>query len=309
MPNMVTRANLGAWVLKCNPEVWDLAAFLALGGTTITDWSVAENYRSDLMRKGDPVIFWVSGPRSGEVTYRGLWGVGRLAGLPQMNPAGDQPVEDSLWLDTRMEATHDYGVLTDLPLLDEPIPAEVIEHDPILGGCEILRAQQMANPSYLTKEEYAGLKRVLRTHQPPDTEQTVTFDRLGGAGFGDRANNKKVEDAAMQAVRRHLEKRGYKVFDVSRRNVGWDLTAYRSRDQHLRYVEVKGVSGTQEKVLLTANEINRADDNKEWELAIVTSALSDPKIHFYGVTALDERMYVLVWQADLTTATPRKEEA
>lgn len=36
-----------------------------------------------------------------------------------------------------MEATHDYGVLTDLPLLDDPIPAQVIEHDPILSGCEI----------------------------------------------------------------------------------------------------------------------------------------------------------------------------
>lgn len=309
MANMVTRANLGAWVLKCNPEVWDLAEFLELGGHTITDWSVAENYRADLMRKRDPVIFWVSGPRSGDLTYRGLWGIGRLAGTPQMNPAGDQPVEESLWLDQRMEATHDYGVLTDLPLLDDPIPAEVIEHDPILSGCEIFRAQQMANPSYLTKEEYAALKRIMRAYQPPDTDETVTFSHRGGAGFGDPVNNKKVEDAAMQAVRSHLEKRGYTVSDVSRRNVGWDLTAYRSRDKHVRFVEVKGVSGTREKVLLTRNEVNRADANPEWELAIVTSALSDPKIRFYSVRALDECMRVLVWQADLTKAKPRKEKA
>lgn len=45
-----------------------------------------------------------------------------------------------------------------------------------------------------------------------------------------------------------------------------------ARDNHLRLVEVKGVSGTREQVLLAANEVRRADENQEWGLAILTQA-------------------------------------
>lgn len=298
MAELVSRDNLGAWVLKCNPAVWDLERFLEVGGDNITDWSVQENYRSDLMRKGDPVVFWVAGKREGDPVFRGLWGVGRLAGEPQMNPAGEQDPDDSLWLDLEKEATHDYGVLADLPLLEEPIPADVLENDPVLRDCEIFRAQQVGNPSFLTKQEYESLQQILSTYQPEDGEDTVTVGKKG-AGFGDAETNKKVEDAAMQAVTEHLESEGYVVRNVAKHKVGWDLAAYRKDDQDLRLVEVKGVAGAKKKVLLTANEVIRAEETSEWQLAVVTDALSDPKVTFYAPEVLEEAT-ALLWQVDLT---------
>ena len=40
--NAVTETTLGAWVMKCNPAVWDLAAFIAAGETIIDGLSGAE---------------------------------------------------------------------------------------------------------------------------------------------------------------------------------------------------------------------------------------------------------------------------
>ena len=48
--NAVTEESLGAWVMKCNPEVWDLLGFVADGNKVIDDWTVVQNYRSDMIR-------------------------------------------------------------------------------------------------------------------------------------------------------------------------------------------------------------------------------------------------------------------
>lgn len=308
MPETVTRKNLGAWVLKCNPEVWDLATFVELGGDTILDWSVAQNYRSDLMRKGDPVVFWVVGPRNGLITYRGLWGVGRLTGTPQWDPSGPLDPANSLWLDKEKEGEHEYGVLTQIPLLHHPIPADVIAAEPVLKDCEIFRVQQIANPSFLTKEEHKALQRIVKTYVPESDEETVTISS-DSAGFGDPQQNAHVEEVAMAAVTTHLEKAGFEVRDVSMRKVGWDLTAFRPNGSGLRLVEVKGVSGSQPKVLLTANEVVTATFEDEWELAVVTDALTDPKVAFYSRKAALKSVIPMVWRADLTKAKPRKEKA
>lgn len=74
----ITSENFGAWVLKCNPSIWDLGEYLEMGGTDIDGWSLGRSYRLELMRAGQPVVFWVSGPLKGERTFRGIWGIGRL---------------------------------------------------------------------------------------------------------------------------------------------------------------------------------------------------------------------------------------
>jgi len=36
--------------MNCNPEVWDLLGFVADGNKVIDDWTVVQNYRSDMIR-------------------------------------------------------------------------------------------------------------------------------------------------------------------------------------------------------------------------------------------------------------------
>ena len=77
----VNRADLGAWLARCNPATWDLAAYVAAGHRTIGTWSVRDNYRSRLMRPDDAIVFWVSGV---DRTYRrGIWGIGRITDRPE----------------------------------------------------------------------------------------------------------------------------------------------------------------------------------------------------------------------------------
>ncbi len=70
--NAVTEENFGAWVLKCNPVIWDLQGFVADGHRLIDSWSVVENYRSAMMRHGQRVLLWVTGPERGPLP-RGFW--------------------------------------------------------------------------------------------------------------------------------------------------------------------------------------------------------------------------------------------
>lgn len=40
---MISDQNLGTWMLRRNPETWDLAAFITDGGKWINNWSVVDN--------------------------------------------------------------------------------------------------------------------------------------------------------------------------------------------------------------------------------------------------------------------------
>jgi len=92
-----------------------------------------------------------------------------------------------------------------------------------------------------------------------------------------------VEKAAVNRVRQHYERMGYRCTSVEKDNVGWDLEfdrdTSRLRDTPLLLVEVKGCSGDAAVVELTPNEF-KAMQSKEhrdrYRLAIVTNALGEP---------------------------------
>lgn len=75
---------------------------MADGGEWIGDWSVVRNYRSEMMKPGDRVVFWVSG--NGRRVARGIWGIGYVTGLVQ---------------DARLAVTNSIDV--DIPLFDTPV--------------------------------------------------------------------------------------------------------------------------------------------------------------------------------------------
>ena len=71
-----------------------------------------------------------------------------------------------------------------------------------------------------------------------------------GAGFGDPAENKLVETAAVRAVVKHYEVSGWLVRSVERDKCGFDLEC--TKGGVIQQVEVKGVGGTGLCFIITA---------------------------------------------------------
>ncbi|MET7805024.1 protein NO VEIN domain-containing protein [Micromonospora chersina] len=289
----VTTANLGAWLVKCNPDVWDLAGYLAAGGETITSWSVVPNYRAELIREGQRVLFWVTGA-DGAHLQPGLWGAGVALG-PVYQDEGDD--DSGYWLDEeQLRRTHHFAPL-DVRLFHHPVRRNVLKSDRRLTDMEIFRQPQMGNPLFVTKEQLAAIEEHL-----PEQPATVTVTGAG-AGFGNPVTNAEVEAAAMGVVTADYESRGWAVKDVSRECLGWDLTCTSPQGKVDR-VEVKGVSGLIPQVLLTRNEERSAREDAGWRLAVVTRALVEPDLHFFDADTTVSRAKPFVFQVDLRQSGP-----
>ncbi|MGI3779441.1 MAG: EVE domain-containing protein [Janthinobacterium lividum] len=155
MVQAITRATLGAWLLKANPAVWDVRRFLADGETRLTSWSVHRGYRSALMRPGDRVVFWLSGPGTGGLT-RGVWGLGHV--VAEAESWAD--AERGWWLDDAARQALRARVEVDVPLLDHPVAAAELRAAGITD-LEVQRVPQMANPSWVSRPQLAALQEVL----------------------------------------------------------------------------------------------------------------------------------------------------
>lgn len=135
----VTHENLGAWVIKCNPQKTPLAPMVAAGEAK-RSWCVADNYRSGLMQPGQRALFWVSAHR-----HRGFWGAGIITGV----------------------ATREDGRLhvpVEIPLFGAPLTAAELSTVPELATLELFRSPQQANPSWVSKREVRILDRLLDVH-------------------------------------------------------------------------------------------------------------------------------------------------
>jgi hypothetical protein len=154
---MIDRDNLGAWLLKANPALWDMSGFLAAGGSQIRSWAVRPGYRSRLMSPGDRVLFWVSGDgRSG--LARGIWGDGRVVA-----PAEDWvDAEAGFWRDDNARAAVRARVRVDITFLEEPVTAaELRAHG--MTDLEVLQIPQGANPSWVSRDQLARIDQLLAT--------------------------------------------------------------------------------------------------------------------------------------------------
>jgi predicted RNA-binding protein with PUA-like domain len=294
----VTRQNLGAWMVKCNPKVWDLEGFLQDGNDLIDDWSVQENYRSALMQPGDLIFFWVTGNDRARLTP-GVWGVGHVVAPTtwEVYPADDEA--DGYWLDheARLRARHFAQVR--IPLVERPLPRREVIADARLGSLEVIVSPQMGNPQFVSVEEREALLDLLGVDPPAVPEplaEQIVVDK-GGAGFGDPLTNQVVESLAMDAVTEHLEAEGWRCEDVSAAKCGWDITA--RRDGEERHVEVKGVSGAKSTVLLTRNEFLTAQADSKWCLMVVAQALSKQELHEYDAATAVAAAEPYVYRAEL----------
>jgi predicted RNA-binding protein with PUA-like domain len=270
---LVTRDNLGAWLVRCNPATWDLPQFIEDGHDRIGVWSVARNYRSRLMEPGDRLVLWVAG--SSNLMVRGIWGLGHVT-RDAYDAVADDADDYGYWLDQDHADRVDNVVDVDLPILVTPVSdAELREAG--IDALEVQLQPQGSNPSWISKEQLAQLLPLLPDWKAvPESEDEVTISTTHGAGFGNPAQNYLVEQAGMEAAKEAYEADGWTIADVSREKLGWDLTAKKA-GQQLK-IEVKGVSGDKPKVLLTANELRAAKTKADWTLVVVTRALSDPTV-------------------------------
>jgi hypothetical protein len=130
--------EIGGWLLKANPEVWDVIGHLA-AGRVIDGWGVADGYRADLMTPGDRCFVWVTGPRGARWTP-GIWAAGVVTARPV-------PTRESRRLRVGLEV---HG-------LDPLVPRSELRSDPRFAGAEVLRVPRMGNPLILTLGEVAAV--------------------------------------------------------------------------------------------------------------------------------------------------------
>ncbi len=106
--------------------------------------------------------------------------------------------------------------------------------------------------------------------------------------FGDSETNRLVEVAAVGIVRQHYEAEGWTVVSRESDKCGYDLECSRGRSR--RHVEVKGRSGAEVAFVLTQRELEAAETDSLFQLAVVTLALTEtPVAQFYGKAEFAER--------------------
>jgi hypothetical protein len=129
--------EIAAWMLKANPDVWDVIGHLA-AGRVIDSWGVMPGYRAELMGPGDRCFVWVTGPRGAWWTP-GIWAAGVVASRPMASDEQGRRLRAGL----------------EVRALDEILPRRELRADPRFAAAEILRLPRMGNPLILTPAELA----------------------------------------------------------------------------------------------------------------------------------------------------------
>jgi len=91
--------------------------------------------------------------------------------------------------------------------------------------------------------------------------------------------NPETEAAAMRVVMEHERALGRQVYDVSARNLGYDITSLDLTSGELRLIEVKGLGAATGTILLTPNERRVAEDRRDcYWLYVVTDCNATPRL-------------------------------
>jgi hypothetical protein len=127
---------LGAWLVKARPEGLPLDDLLRDGFGSITSRCVRPTYRTGLVRRGQPVLLWISG---GDRRHpSGIYAAGTTTGPARVDlPEPAMPV--------RLRAV-------------EPVVARAeILARPGFADLEVIRMPAGSNPSYVGTVHYAAL--------------------------------------------------------------------------------------------------------------------------------------------------------
>lgn len=119
------------------------------------------------------------------------------------------------------------------------------------------------------------LNRKFRSTKPKSLPSKKSVKQSTGGFFQtDPEERKKVEDAAVRVVTKKYKAAKWQVKSVEREKVGYDLHC--TKGDKVECVEVKGTTGSQERFIITANELNKAKTDPLFVLYIVTNVLTKP---------------------------------
>jgi superfamily II DNA or RNA helicase len=91
--------------------------------------------------------------------------------------------------------------------------------------------------------------------------------------------NLETEAIAMRVVIEHERAQGRQVYDVSEKNLGYDVTSLDLSSGELRLIEVKGLGAANGTILLTPNERRVAEDRRDcYWLYVVTACDNNPSL-------------------------------
>lgn len=93
-----------------------------------------------------------------------------------------------------------------------------------------------------------------------------------GGGFGSPEMNRRVEKAAIAAVRTEYERNGWTVTSVEADRLGYDLRCQSGEQEE--HVEVKGTQGCDVCFIITAGEVRNALMDRQHVTCVVTDALT-----------------------------------
>ncbi len=146
-----TATPVGAWLLKANPEMWDIHDALT-SGEQLDWWRLAHSYRVSLVHCGQPVGLWVTRSQNPRLRW-GLAAIGRITSEPSLQ---QDDLGDLRWGPLHRPDRRYYIEVT-LELLPTWVSATSLRHDPRTAGMEIFRAPRVASPVAVTPTEWQAL--------------------------------------------------------------------------------------------------------------------------------------------------------
>lgn len=234
-----------------SPEQWDSEMVLGTAGQSHEGrWSVGNRIQG--IEPGDRAYLFRQGTHG-----RGIVAIGEIT---------SEPFTAESWREDGGTAQYVYVTWLEAVPLDERIDIEDLQS--AIPGFDW-------NSVYSSGREITGQGAALEELWARKASEAAPLPPVvQGAGFGTAAQNRKVEEAAIQHVRATYEADGYTITSVEAARCGWDLTAAKGKEE--LHVEVKGVAGSLVRFFLTANEHKTALADADWLLVVVTDALGDP---------------------------------
>jgi hypothetical protein len=266
------------WVIKAKPDRNDFSTFPAKGRTG--RWYTKRLPKD--WKAGDFLYIWAASPQSRVI------GLGRLA-------KPNDGYDEGCW---------HFCVQYLSNYLEGPTMKE-LRKQAVFRGATFLKSGPAGTVYPLTEQQGTFLRAITEELAPTKREAHVTKDdelkvqRNVGAGFGSPEENRKVEQAAVRAIRLKLKNDGWVVRSVERERRGYDLECRNGRK--LIRVEVKGIRGTEPRFILTAGEYDRARKDPSFVLGLVMSALKRPVMRLVYQRELVDKLHVapLAYKAEL----------
>ncbi len=187
----------------------------------------------------------------------------------------DQRIKDSPWHVARWDEAQERAILVRGEPGWAPSDAEVEQH---LAHRKIINPDKLADPV-----------------MPPGSGEGMKFN------FPDQEHRDLVEAKSMAKIMAVFVKEGLTPVDVSEFNLGYDIDVLDAGGGSILHVEVKGTASDVPGFFLTRNEWSKAGTDPLWELAIVTSALTDCHVERYVRREVEKYFGfdALVWRCDL----------